>query len=75
MLGLGNIGPEAGLPVVEGKALLLKQFGNVDAIPIGLNSTDPDEIVNTIKKTLLQVLEEFILRISRHLNAFILKID
>ncbi|MFB9760294.1 NAD(P)-dependent malic enzyme [Ectobacillus funiculus] len=49
VLGLGNIGPEAGLPVVEGKALLLKQFGNVDAIPIGLNSTDPDEIVNTIK--------------------------
>jgi malate dehydrogenase (oxaloacetate-decarboxylating) len=49
VLGLGNIGPEAGLPVVEGKALLLKRFGNVDAIPIGLNSTDPDEIVNTIK--------------------------
>lgn len=49
VLGLGNIGPEAGLPVVEGKALLLKQFGNVDAIPIGLNSTDPDEIVTTIK--------------------------
>jgi malate dehydrogenase (oxaloacetate-decarboxylating) len=49
VLGLGNIGPEAGLPVVEGKALLLKQFGNVDAIPIGLNSTDPDEIVYTIK--------------------------
>ena len=49
VLGLGNIGPEAGLPVVEGKALLLKKFGNVDAIPIGINSTDPDEIVNTIK--------------------------
>lgn len=49
VLGLGNIGPEAGLPVVEGKALLLKKFGDVDAIPISLDSTDPDEIVNTIK--------------------------
>lgn len=49
VLGLGNIGPEAGLPVVEGKALLLKKFGNVDAIPISLDTTDPDDIVNTIK--------------------------
>ncbi|WP_459478613.1 NAD(P)-dependent malic enzyme [Clostridium saccharoperbutylacetonicum] len=49
VLGLGNIGPEAGLPVVEGKALLLKRFGNVDAIPISLDSIDPDDIVNTIK--------------------------
>ncbi|AWI06051.1 NAD(P)-dependent malic enzyme [Clostridium drakei] len=49
VLGLGNIGPEAGLPVVEGKALLLKRFGDVDAIPISLDSMDPDDIVNTIK--------------------------
>lgn len=49
VLGLGNIGPSAGLPVVEGKALLLKRFANVDAIPICLDSTDPDDIVNTIK--------------------------
>lgn len=49
VLGLGNIGPEAGLPVVEGKALLLKRFGNVDAIPISVDSIDPDDIVNTIK--------------------------
>ena len=49
VLGLGNIGPEAGLPVVEGKAILLKEFGGVDAMPIALNSTDPDDIVNTIK--------------------------
>ncbi|MBV7276748.1 NADP-dependent malic enzyme [Clostridium sp. PL3] len=49
VLGLGNIGPEAGLPVVEGKALLLKKFGNVDAIPISLDSIEPDDIVNTIK--------------------------
>ena len=49
VLGLGNIGPEAGLPVVEGKALLLKKFGGVDAIPISIDSIDPDDIVNTIK--------------------------
>lgn len=49
VLGLGNTGPEAGLPVIEGKALLLKKFGNVNAFPICINSTDKDEIVNTIK--------------------------
>lgn len=49
VLGLGNIGPEAGLPVVESKALLLKRFADVDAIPIGIDSTDPDDIVKTIK--------------------------
>lgn len=48
VLGLGNIGPEAGLPVLEGKALLLKEFGDVDAFPICLDSYDPDEIVKTI---------------------------
>lgn len=49
VLGLGNIGAIAGMPVIEGKALLLKRFGNVDAIPICVSSTDPDEIINTIK--------------------------
>lgn len=49
VLGLGNIGPEAGLPVIEGKALLLKAFGNVDAMPICLDTTDPDEIIRTIR--------------------------
>ena len=49
VLGLGNIGALAGLPVVEGKALLLKRFGNVDAIPICVDSTDSDDIINTIK--------------------------
>ena len=49
VLGLGNIGPEAALPVVEGKALLLKKFANVDAMPISINSTDSDDIINTIK--------------------------
>jgi len=49
VLGLGDIGAIAGLPVVEGKALLHKSFGNVDAIPLCIESTDPDEIVNIIK--------------------------
>ncbi|MBE6065170.1 NAD(P)-dependent malic enzyme [Clostridium cochlearium] len=49
VLGLGDIGPEAGLPVVEGKALLLKRFGGVNAVPISIDSKDPDDIVNTIK--------------------------
>jgi malate dehydrogenase (oxaloacetate-decarboxylating) len=49
VLGLGNIGAIAGLPVIEGKALLLKKFGNVDAVPICIDSTDPDDIVHTIK--------------------------
>jgi len=49
VLGLGDIGPEAALPVMEGKALLLKRFSNVDAIPICLDTKDVDEIVQTVK--------------------------
>lgn len=49
VLGLGNIGPVACLPVLEGKALLLKEFGDVNAFPICLDSNDPDEIVKTIQ--------------------------
>ncbi|MBU3171217.1 NADP-dependent malic enzyme [Clostridium estertheticum] len=49
VLGLGNIGPEAGLPVVESKSLLLKKFADIDAIPISIDSINPDDIVNTIK--------------------------
>ncbi len=49
VLGLGNIGPEAGLPVMEGKALLFKKFGGIDAFPICLDTEDPDEIIRTIK--------------------------
>src|SRR6478672_1587375 len=45
VLGLGNIGPAAAMPVMEGKAVLFKQFGNVDAVPICLDTQDPDEIV------------------------------
>ncbi len=48
VLGLGNIGPEAALPVMEGKAALFKRFGGVDAIPICLGTTDTEEIVRTI---------------------------
>lgn len=49
VLGLGNIGPRAAMPVMEGKALLFKEFGNVDAFPICLETQDVDEIVNTVK--------------------------
>ncbi len=49
VLGLGNIGPEAALPVMEGKALLFKQFANVDAFPICLATQDVEEIIQTIK--------------------------
>jgi malate dehydrogenase (oxaloacetate-decarboxylating) len=48
VLGLGDIGPEASLPVMEGKAILFKQFGGVDAVPIALDTKDPDEIVDTV---------------------------
>lgn len=50
VLGLGNIGPEAGLPVMEGKAVLFKEFGGIDAFPIALNTMDVDEIVETVKR-------------------------
>jgi malate dehydrogenase (oxaloacetate-decarboxylating) len=49
VLGLGDIGPLAALPVMEGKAMLFKEFGDVDAWPICLDTKDPDEIVNTVK--------------------------
>ncbi len=49
VLGLGDIGPEAGLPVMEGKALLFKFLGGVDAVPICLDTKDPDRIVETVR--------------------------
>ncbi len=48
VLGLGNIGPEGALPVMEGKALLFKTLANVDAFPIVLSTQDPDEIIETV---------------------------
>jgi len=49
VLGLGNIGPEAGLPVMEGKAILFKYLGGVDAFPICINTHDPEEIISLVK--------------------------
>ena len=49
VLGLGDIGPEAGLPVMEGKALLFKYLGGVDAIPICLDTKEPEEIITAVK--------------------------
>jgi malate dehydrogenase (oxaloacetate-decarboxylating) len=48
VLGLGDIGPKAGLPVMEGKALLYKYLGGVDGVPIMLDTKDPDQIINTV---------------------------
>lgn len=48
VLGLGDIGPEAGMPVMEGKCVLFKEFGDVDAFPLCVKSKDVDEIVNTV---------------------------
>ena len=49
VLGLGDIGPAAAMPVMEGKALLFKEFAGVDAFPICLDTKDPDEIVETVE--------------------------
>ncbi len=49
VLGLGNIGASAAIPVMEGKCVLFKKFGNVDAFPICIESQDPDTIINTVK--------------------------
>ena len=49
VLGLGDIGPEAGMPVMEGKCVLFKEFGDVDAFPLCIRSNDVDEIVNTVR--------------------------
>ena len=49
VLGLGDIGPEGAIPVMEGKAMLFKEFGGVDAFPVCLDTKDPDEIVATVK--------------------------
>ena len=49
VLGLGDIGPEAALPVMEGKSILFKEFGGVDAFPICLDTKDPKEIIKTVK--------------------------
>ncbi|MCD4694574.1 NADP-dependent malic enzyme [bacterium] len=50
ILGLGNIGPEAGMPVMEGKSVIFKKFANIDAVPLCINTTNPDEIVKFCKQ-------------------------
>src|SRR5699024_3391735 len=50
VLGLGNIGPQAAMPVMEGKCVLLKEFADVDAFPISVESTEVDVVVETIKQ-------------------------
>ncbi|MEA5510689.1 malic enzyme-like NAD(P)-binding protein [Crocosphaera sp. UHCC 0190] len=50
VLGLGNLGPEAALPVMEGKAMLFKEFGKIDAFPICLATQDTEEIIETVKR-------------------------
>jgi len=49
ILGLGDIGPKAGLPFMEGKSILFKYLGGVDAVPICLGTKDPDEIISAVK--------------------------
>lgn len=49
ILGLGNVGPEAAIPVMEGKCLLFKEFANIDAFPIVLSTQNPEEIIRTVK--------------------------
>jgi len=49
VLGLGNIGPEGALPVMEGKAVIFKEFADIDAVPIVLNTQEPDEIIEIVK--------------------------
>ncbi|MEM7010231.1 MAG: hypothetical protein AAF585_02005 [Verrucomicrobiota bacterium] len=50
VLGLGNIGPSAAIPVMEGKAMLFKEFANIDAWPICVDTQDADEIVETVRR-------------------------
>ena len=73
VLGLGDIGPEAAMPVMEGKSVLFKEFGGVDAFPICLDTKDPDEIIKTVKYLVL--LEVLILKIFHPLDALKLKKD
>ena len=72
VLGLGDIGPEAGMPVMEGKCALFKEFGDVDAFPICVRSKDVDEIVNAIYLSAVHSAES-ILRILPLRDALKLK--
>ena len=70
VLGLGDIGPAAAMPVMEGKAMLFKEFGGVDAFPICLNTKDVDEIVETVDADLDRVRRD---QPGGHLGAALLR--
>ena len=72
VLGLGDIGPEAAMPVMEGKAVLFKTFGGVDAIPICIDTKDPEEIIETVRR-LQPTLQALTLKIFLRRNAMKLK--
>ena len=60
VLGLGNIGPEAAMPVMEGKAMLFKEFAGIDAYPICLRTQDTEEIINTVANLSVQIASKVI---------------
>ena len=70
VLGLGDIGPEAAMPVMEGKAALFKTFGDVDAVPICIDTKDPAKIIETVR-FLQPALPVSIWKIFPLLNAMI----
>ena len=70
VLGLGDIGPEAAMPVMEGKAMLFKEFADVDAFPICLDTNDPDKIVETVRADRPDVRRD---QPGRHLGAALLR--
>ena len=70
VLGLGNIGPAAALPVMEGKAALFSEFAGLNAVPIVLWTTDPDEIVHTVERIAPSFGE---IRPAGHLGAAVLR--
>src|SRR6186713_2669822 len=69
VLGLGDIGPEAGKPVMEGKGVLFKIFADIDVFDIEINEKDPDKFVEIVRR-LSQLLEASILKILKLLNVF-----
>ena len=78
VLGLGNIGPEAGLPVMEGKCVLFKEFGGVDAFPICLNASTREEVIAAVKAIACLLytspggVPQSLKRIAYHRSAFLL---
>ena len=62
VLGLGNIGPEAAMPVMEGKAMIFKEFANIDAFPIVLDTQNVEEIIATIKNSVKIYLKYFFIQ-------------